>query len=181
MLPALKSEDSCSKLDSSTQRRGITPSVEDSPRTMGAYTGEDFYRGVGAAPRKGVGAAPQRGVGVAPRKEIDAAPKNGIITFNSNNFYGGVGAAPRKGVGTAPRGVEEVSNHCREGDRCLPGRVARRTSVGAGRHTAATSGPGSTSRKLQTRRQGQQPAISPAATSRRVFDMLTFASRRIWP
>ena len=63
--------------------------MEDSPRRMGTFTSEDFYRGVGAAPRKGVGAAPKREVGVAPRKGVDAAPKDGKNTFNINNFNGG--------------------------------------------------------------------------------------------
>ena len=98
--------------------------MEDGHRRKGISTSEDFYRGVGAAPRTGVGAAPKRGVGVAPREGVDAAPKDRENIFNINSFNGGVGTAPG-GVGTAPRGVEEVSNHGREG-RCRAGRVARR-------------------------------------------------------
>ena len=67
MLPAPKSEDSGSKLDSSTQRGGwgLTPSVEDSPRRTGTYTytytGEDFYGGGGHRSQEGSWRLPQEG------------------------------------------------------------------------------------------------------------------------
>ena len=164
MLPTLQCED-CGSTEPSTSTMG------DGYRRQG--TSEDINRGLGVAPKEGVDTGPQdrrnlinRGLGVAPKEGVDTGPHDGGDIFNSNSFQRGVGTA-HGGVGTAPRGIEGISNHGREGDRCRDGRMAGRESVGTERPAAAARGLGSAWHKLQTRRPSPGQQTPDAAATRR--------------